>query len=285
MSLPFFPVYCIFPLSQATFAHDLLSSVLISFTATLCLSLPFVNQFPPVPTYSDSFCLSYFICPFLLNLSPSWDACPIFPNVPSSPLTLLHFPALSGQRACPRTKCFSSHLLGKTTSWQATAQVASAVAVVLPSHGPAGTNTGQHLSASPRAAFPQARNTGTRPAVTPLHIIKLTPPAWDLSKKNQAWSHLRSSLLYCSLWRTFYRRKLPLDFRGVLDVPRWSKTKPKWTASYLSTWNRESSYSCLVNSMGSAVCYTASYYTSELFNKWIWREYMPRAVNTTSVPS
>lgn len=110
---PFFPVYCIFPLSQATFAHDLLSSVLISFTAALCLSLPFVNRFPPVPTYSDSFCLSYFVCPFLLNLSPSRDACPIFPNVPSSSLTLLHFPALSGQRACPQTKCFSSHLLGK----------------------------------------------------------------------------------------------------------------------------------------------------------------------------
>lgn len=99
--------------SQATFAHNLLSSMLISFNATLCLSLPSANQFSPVPTYSDSFCLSSFAHPFLLNLSPSRDAWPIFPNVPSSSLRLPPFPALSGQQACPQTKCFSWHGFGK----------------------------------------------------------------------------------------------------------------------------------------------------------------------------
>lgn len=58
-------------------------------------------------------CLPCFARPFLLNLSPFRDACPIFPNVSSSSLTLLHFPALSGQQTCPQIKCFSSHLLGK----------------------------------------------------------------------------------------------------------------------------------------------------------------------------
>lgn len=111
--LTIFLPFIAFSHSQATFAHDLLSSALISFTATLCLSLPSANQFSPVPTYSDSFCPSCFAHPFLLNLSPSPDACPIFPDVPSSSSTLPHFPALSGQQACPQTKCFSSHVLGK----------------------------------------------------------------------------------------------------------------------------------------------------------------------------
>lgn len=171
--LTIFPPSIAFSHSQATFAHDLLSSVLISFTATLCLSLPSVNQFSPVPTYSDSFCLSCFARPFLLNLSPSWDTCPIFPNVPSSSLTLLHFPALSGQQACPQTKCSSSHLLGTPHhDMTVTAQVAPAMAAVLPSRGSACTNTGQHLPAGPSTVLPWARNRGAIPAVTPNTIIK-----------------------------------------------------------------------------------------------------------------
>lgn len=137
---------------QATFAHDLLSSVLISFTATLCLSLPSVNQFSPVPTYSDSFCLSCFARPFLLNLSPSRDACPIFPNVPSSSLTLLHFPALSGQQACPQTKCSSSHLLGTphhdsdSSSGTGRGCCATEPCACLHQHGAAFTSRSQHCA-------------------------------------------------------------------------------------------------------------------------------------------
>lgn len=179
MTLPFFLPSIAFSHSQRTFVHDLLSPVLISFTATLCLSLPSVNQFSPVPAYSDSFCLSCSTHPFLLNLSPSWDACPVFPNVPS----LLHFPALSGQQACPQTKFISSHMLGK------------------PHHSGSDSSSGtrrgccaakpwlcpcQHSAAAPRNELPWVRNRGATPAVTPFTIIKEVKCSGSL--KN--WLHL-----------------------------------------------------------------------------------------------
>lgn len=139
-----------------------------------------------MPAYSDSFCLSYSVCPFLLNLSPSWDACPIFPNVPSSSLTLLHFPALPGQGACLQTKCFSSHLLGKPHhDSDSSSGIRFGCCATI--HGAAYTNTGQHLSASPSTAFPQGRNTGTKPAVTPFNIIKEVN--WHGSLKNWFYLH------------------------------------------------------------------------------------------------
>jgi len=107
---PLSPLYAL-PLSQPTFAHNPLSLCAHFFHCHFVPVSSFANRQPSLPTYSDSF--SYSVCPFLLNLSPSRDACPVFPNIPSSSSARLHFPALSVQRRCPQTKCFTSQLLGK----------------------------------------------------------------------------------------------------------------------------------------------------------------------------